>query len=119
MENLNSILSQLAKRCCNITIFRNTKNILPYASINTHDSSARVDGPLPETHSSLTCSQPRGSQILSTQRFYPPTTARLKVCLYLHIGKNISLQLAILNGLRNYFISLRINKNFVEMMKFF
>ena len=78
-----------------IILFRFTRNILPYASINTYSSSGRADGPLLETHS-LTCRQPRGSQVLSTQRFYPPTTARPKVYLYLHIGRNISLQLAIL-----------------------
>ena len=65
-------------------------------SINVHSSSGRVDGPLLETHSLLTCHQQRGSQVLSTQRFYPPTTACPKVYLYLHIGRNISLQLATL-----------------------
>ena len=65
-------------------------------SINVHSSSGRVDGPLLETHSLFTCRQPLGSQVLSTQRFYPPTTACPKVYLYLHIGRNTSLQLATL-----------------------
>ena len=60
--------------------------MLPYTSINTHSSSGRVDGPLLENHSLLTCHQPRDSQVLSTQRFYPPTTARPKVYLYLYHG---------------------------------
>ena len=52
-------------------------------STSNFGSSGRVDGPLLETRSLLTCHQPRGSQVLSTQRCYPPTTARPKVYLYL------------------------------------
>ena len=52
-------------------------------STNNFGSSGRVDGPLLETRSLLTCHQPRGFQALSTQRCYPPTTARPKVYLYL------------------------------------
>ena len=50
-------------------------------STSNFGSSGRVDGPLLETRSLLTCHQPRGSQALSTQRCYPPTTARPKVYL--------------------------------------
>ena len=52
-------------------------------STSNFGSSGRVDGPLLETRSLLTCHQPRGSQALSTQWCYPPTTARPKVYLYL------------------------------------
>ena len=67
----------------NILLYKCTRNTIISTSTSNFGSSGRVDGPLLETHSLLTCHQPRGSQVLSTQRCYPPTTARPKVYLYL------------------------------------
>ena len=47
-----------------------------------------VDEPVLETLSLLTCRQPRGSQVLSTQRYHPPTTARPSVSI-LSYGRSI------------------------------
>ena len=72
-----------------------------------YSSSGSVDGPLLETHSLLTCRQPRVSQVLSTKWFYPPTSAHPKVYLLLQIGINISLHLATLLG-KSLFAGLRL-----------
>ena len=66
----------------NNLLFRCTRNTTISTSTSNFGSSGRVDRPLLETHSLLTCHQPRGSQVLSTQQCYPPTTARPKVYLY-------------------------------------
>ena len=83
---------------------------------------AVVGGPLFETHSLLTCRQPRGSQALSTEQFYPPTTARPKVSLntyileekyFLAVGESLMVIYCIVLSAR---ADLRIDKNFVEIM---
>ena len=66
----------------NNLLFRCTRNTTISTSTSNFGSSGRVDRPLLETHSLLTCHQPRGSQVLSMQQCYPPTTARPKVYLY-------------------------------------
>ena len=69
-------------------LYRCTRNTTISTSTSNFGSIGRVDGPLlvnmpsTVTHSLLTCHQTRGSQVLSTQRCCPPTTARPKVYLY-------------------------------------
>ena len=53
-----------------LLLYRCTRNTTISTSASNLGSSGRVDGPLLETRSLLTCHQPRGSQVLSTQRYF-------------------------------------------------
>ena len=86
-------------------IIRYIRNILLSLSIDTHCCSARVDGPLLEIHSFSTSRQPMGSQVLSAQRFYPPTTAFRKCICTNDMEETIPFSWLISNVLRNYIIS--------------
>ena len=89
-------------------LFRFTRNILPYDSINTHSSSGRVDGPLLETHSLLTCHQPRSSQVLSFSTKYFSFTHQLLLIrkfIYTYTLERIfPCSWLLSNVLRNYII---------------